>query len=215
MRPLILLIASMFMGGCVVNGIPNLNTNWVVSDVTNSVHKEYIGVPPFFSEDGSSVRLNDKWILSAKHISHILDSEYEIIHYHPSCDAALIYNEGVSKTKLGMDYEGDTVVHIVYPLSLPMAANKGEVFVDFYEDCWYSTSTASIIGGMSGGGVFNEENHLVGINIGVANMEYQGESYEKITMFLSILSIRDWIQEITNEELVFENANIKEISTVN
>ena len=80
-----------------------------------------------------------------------------------------------------------------YPLASPLVVNPGKWMFDITgaDGCKYSAMSGVMIGGMSGGGVYNSKGELVGINIGISHLT-DGRS---VTTILALPSVQDWIDK--------------------
>jgi hypothetical protein len=167
-----------------------------------SVEKLFVGVPLLLGMEGSTVRLNDEWLLTVGHNAPILAMQLRDVVYHPTCDVALIRSQGISTTSTGLVYPGEKVTHVGYPSAQPLTANVGQYVGDVIQPdgCQYSATTASVMGGMSGGGVFNSEGELVGVSVGYSKGQVVWDSGEKLndpTIFISLAGIEDWLSNTT------------------
>lgn len=195
---------SLLLLGC-ANGVPSIDTSIAPKGVIETVEKTFIGIPPVLSMEGSKVRLDQEWVLTVKHNSPILTVLGEEVYYHQTCDIALIRDPAVNSkgNRVGWLYAGDEVYLIGYPLGFPLSVNKGKYVADFMIDtdtCNYSGVTATVMGGQSGGGVFNKKGELVGIIVGFSKVTLQGKAYHSIGTIVPLGGVLDWITEITGKE---------------
>lgn len=180
--------------------------------VKNNSEKIFIGVPSLLALEGTTVRLNEEWMLTAGHNKLILMAqgykEGENVFYHPTCDVALIREHGVGGSEIGLLYSGEYVYHTGYAMLQGFKVWKGEYLGDIvaygWEDCYMSASSAENASGMSGGGVYTKDGTLVGITHGTASGLVQWEngrvaSYPSV--FTPLYSVKDWLFEMTGEEL--------------
>ncbi|NRF81908.1 trypsin-like peptidase domain-containing protein [Vibrio coralliilyticus] len=198
-----LLVAT--MTGC-ANGIPDIKSE-IEDEIEASNEKIFVGLPVFASLEGTTVRLDESWLLTAKHNRAILTLQGAEVHYHPYCDIALVRNHGLPQTKVGLVYSGDDVSHIGYPIGLPISSSKGlyigDIFVDGWDKCQKSASTGVVMAGMSGGGVYNKDGELVGINHGYTNgiiTWSNNHVEERPAIFVSLYTVKDWLQSITGKD---------------
>lgn len=110
-----------------------------------------------------------------------------------------------STTKVGKVYENETLTTIGYPVGLPLASTQGnyvgEIDVDNW-DCTMSASTNVTMGGMSGGGVFNDKGELVGVVHGFisGDVVWSSKSVKSPSVFLSLYAVKGWLTEMTGVE---------------
>ncbi len=197
-----LLLTSLLLTGC-ANGLPELSTS--TTKQTQSVEKIFVGVPFLMGLEGSSVRLDDNWMVTAAHNKSILKAQLKEVYYHETCDIALYRSQGTSTTKVGKVYENETLTTIGYPVGLPLASTQGnyvgEIDVDNW-DCTMSASTNVTMGGMSGGGVFNDKGELVGVVHGFisGDVVWSSKSVKSPSVFLSLYAVKGWLTEMTGVE---------------
>lgn len=199
-----LALTSLTLTGCALNGIPNPIPN-VTPEQVNGVEKTFAGIPALFAIEGSSVRLDEDWVLTNAHNELILTLTGADYIKHPTCDVALVRDRGNSVDYgLGVIYPYEGITHVGYPIFMPLSSSEGMYFQDVttldYPSCQMSMSTGSLMSGMSGGGVFNKQDELVGINQGVLlfhDMEFEGETYSSPSVFISLVAVIDWIEATT------------------
>lgn len=199
------------LSGCAMNGLPQGYSKDTPYNVEERVEKIFIGIPVIASMEGSSVRLNKDWMLTAAHNKPILSLLGKDVYYHPKCDIALYRSSdegfnGSYDTSYGLVYKGDEVFHVGYPIISTIVSHKGNYLGDVITDdgCQYSATTAKVISGMSGGGVFDTKGNIVGITIGFLpnNIVWEDDgkvlaSYKNPSIFMSINYVSDWIEKIT------------------
>ena len=154
--------------------------------------------------EGSKVRLDQEWVLTVKHNSPILNTLGEEVYYHPTCDIALIRDVDMEAkgNTLGYLYKGNTVFLVGYPLGFPLSVNSGVYVDDFLignDTCNYSGVTATVMGGMSGGGGFTVDGKLVGIVVGFSKVTINGVYYRSIGTLVPLAGVHEWIKEITGK----------------
>lgn len=199
----LVLILSMVLTGCCANGIPNF-TAGVPDIVSDNTHKMTIGLL-----EGSYTTINDEWSITVAHNKPIITLTGRTVFYHPTCDIALIKTRGKTdnNVKLGVYYPGDSLHNAGYPpFPLPLAYDKLEYLGDVSgvghlgtDKCpAYSYANGIVMGGMSGGGVWNSKNELVGVNVGFADItELNGVKHDSAFIFVPLLAVKDWIHEVT------------------
>ncbi|AOQ26824.1 hypothetical protein [Vibrio phage S4-7] len=210
MKPVHLVIVSVItVAGCVMNGIPNFTLTKTSS--TERVEKIFTGIPLLLSVEGSSVRLDDTWYLTAAHNKTIMTLKLDDVYYHPYCGIALVkeYEEGVSPVTFSSIKENEPLTLIGYPMGTPLASNQG-YHVGFLNIASYikctavDATTATTVSGMSGGGVFNSNEEVVGVIGGIVTDDITiiGGKYDQQTLttssyFTNVYEVRDWIESVT------------------
>lgn len=209
MNKLYALSATVLLCGCVANGIPNLSINQTDEVVADNTEKLFVGIPVLLSLDGSAARLNGDWLVTNAHNKPIIDMQNLEAYYHPTCDIALIRESGDDLVDVGLVHKGETVKHVGYPIGMPISINYGKYYGDItiseftYNDCTYSVSDGVIASGMSGGGVYNHNNELVGINVGVilkfstTHPDYASLTSKNVAQFLPLATVDKWLTEVT------------------
>lgn len=194
------LAIALLIAGC-GNG-PMVNVE-VPSVVEANVYKKFIGVPVLLSVEGSYVRINDDWVLTASH-NWPLFALNEWVK-HPDCDIALVKIKGNGGLDGALVYLNGRVFHSGYPIASGFTSTAGNYIGDVvtpgYPNCQMSASTGTIASGMSGGAVTNENGELVGIIHGFATetVEWPHTSHHKPVVWTSINVVQDWIDEIINK----------------
>ena len=192
--------------GCAMNGLPNPAPE-LPDSIVEGVEKIYAGIPFALAFEASRVRLDNEWALTAAHNELILTLTGQEYYIHPNCDVALVRLDGKQPNyKFGLAKAFKKVTHVGYPAYMPQSSGEGiyfmDVIVENYPECMKSMTTGSMMTGMSGGGVFNDKNELVGINHGWYNFnsfEHEGVIYDSPSVFVSFLPIIDWIEAITGK----------------
>lgn len=173
--------------------------------VLDNTGKKFVGIPVLLSMEGSYARLNEEWIITAAHNRPILPQE---TFYHPICDVALYKDSSVTESVLdaGVVYYGEEVFHVGYPLLYGEVSQKGVVVGDTVgsDGCRYTITTASVMVGMSGGGVYNSQGELIGITNGFSEklVWQDGRVMEDMTLFITINAVKDWIEEVTGDKVL-------------
>ncbi len=190
--------------GCAFNGLPEGYHKDTPQGIEDQVEKVFVPV----LVEGSAVRLNEDWLISAAHNKSIFSIQGREVYYHLTCDVALIrdHKEGV-KTKVGSLDIGGSLFVVGYPSMISLMSHKGKHVGNLTipeTPCIYGATNATTIGGMSGGGVYNISGELIGIVRGVAlgvdNPEAIG-GYANPTIFTYLENVEDWVEEITGESL--------------
>jgi hypothetical protein len=207
MKKLIALLFVLILSGC-ANGIPTMSYSSTTPEALENTEKLFVGVPVLLSMEGSSARLNEDWIVTVKHNSLIMGLQGVESYEHPTCDIALIKSKGDNVVPTGKLYSNDKVVHVGYPVGMPLSVNEGvylgDTSVRGWGECSYSATTGVVMSGMSGGGVYNAAGELVGVNHGFATGELvwpDGRTADSPAVFLSLFAVEDWIEEVTGLKL--------------
>jgi hypothetical protein len=192
-----------------MNGIPNVTLT--SNKVTERVEKIFVGVPVLLSLEGSSARLDEEWFVTAAHNKLILDTTQGEVYYHPTCDIALVKEEGLG-SEVAPLVVNESLRLVGYPIGLPISINSGThigfVNIADYVNCTATDiATATTISGMSGGGVYNNSDQLVGVVGGVItdDLYINGGLYDKQTLttstyFTNLYEVREWLTEVTGNE---------------
>ena len=198
------LALALLLSGC-ANGLPDIN-GVIQKDIQESNEKIFVGIPVLFSLEGTAARLDDHWLVTAKHNRLILALEGKDVYYHPYCDIALIRSEGHGLEHAGVVYPHQSVTHVGYPIGLPLSSSKGEYLGDAYvsgwQKCLMSASSAHVMSGMSGGGIYNDKGELVGVTHGfsLGTVSWKDHSYFQPAIFVPLYGVRDWLQRITGTD---------------
>lgn len=199
-----MLLLTLTLTGCANKSFTNAADTPEVSD---QVEKMFFGVPLVLALEGSRVRLNDEWVLTAKHNSPILPAD---TIYHPTCDIALVPSkiDQEVEAKVGAGYSHDDFYFAGYPLAHGYTVTEGkylgDLYIDDWEGCTFSATTNGIGVGMSGGGVFTADGNLVGIIHGFTKGTVtwnDGTTYKKPAVFVSLMAVKDWLYEHTGVQV--------------
>lgn len=194
------LAIALLITGCSNGPIVNVE---VPQNVEVSVYKKFVGVPVLLAVEGSYVRLNEDWILTAAH-NWPLFPIHKMIK-HPDCDIALVKMKGNGGLDDALVYLNGRVFHSGYPLGSGFTSTAGnylgDLTIESYPDCQMSASTGGMAGGMSGGAVTNENGELVGILHGWATqtVNWPHVSQHKPVIWTSINYVQDWIDSTINK----------------
>ena len=197
MKKSILLLSSFLLSGCAINGIPNFDSSVVKKEVIANTEKIFIGIPTLLAMEGSSARYNEDWIVTAGH-NYLINRD---MIKHPFCDIALIKSKGSNTVNRGLLYKNEKAFLVGYPgaLPLPIAVNEGPYVLDFtgLDGCLYTAIDATIIGGMSGGGAYNQKGELIGINVGYSDfVRNDGKTFKHISFIMAFPSVQKWIDSV-------------------
>lgn len=200
----LLLAVSMLMSGCTFNGFltPSLDLK--------DEELKFAGIPFVIGMSGSSVRIDDKWVLTSAHNDFILESEWFI---HPSCDIAIFKDEKKGAKKMVMEQavpNEEINSKGFFSVFMMPTKTKGIYTEDFYNySCEVGLTNAPIGSGMSGGGTYNADGNLLGINMAVVeNIDVDKNSipiraeFRKKSMFVPVCTdeVSKWIENITGEK---------------
>lgn len=208
---LIAITLSSLLSGCAINGFYEGVSDDAPAYVEKISKKNFLGIPPFFAFEGSSIQLNNEWRATAAH-NKILFLGKEV-YYHPRCDFALYKEKSPNQSlKIGIIHEKETLFHTGYPLFWTYSAHKSKYLGEVenpQDKCIYSGTDGTLIGGMSGGGVIDSNNSIVGVNVGIMykNVEFSVQDELAPTVFISFLSVKDFIKEITGQDYYPEYKN--------
>lgn len=190
------------LAGC-ANGIPSI-TEDISAAVAESNEKIFVGIPSLMALEGTSARLDSEWMVTAAHNKPILEVQALEVYYRPTCDIALYRKAGTETTKVGKVYQNQQVTHVGYPVNIPLATGTGtylgDVTLTNWTACVYSATSGVVMGGMSGGGVYNDNGELLGVSHGFLDVTVtweSGVSYDSPAVFLSLLAVQDWLTQIT------------------
>lgn len=205
------LVATIALSGCAINGVPNVLIGDHDPVIADNTEKLVVGIPFVIGLEQSAVRISNEWIITAAHGSTILNIKYDTVIYHPTCDVALVKSSGNGGVDLGYLYQGETVYTSGYPAMMPLSINSGTYYGDATvpshpqaPNCTYSITDATVVGGMSGGGVFTDRNELVGIISGIVwdvnftNTKLPELNGSDVTIFVPLAGVESWITEHTN-----------------
>lgn len=198
-------LAVVLLLGC-ANGIPYLVTN--KSSISDNTEMIFIGLPLILSMSGSSARLDENWMVTAAHNKFILEVQMKDVYYHPECDIA-IYRDEVDTSKnntvpVGVLMFQEQVKHLGYSvgvlLSEGIGTYEGIIKTVEHPNCHADIlTTAKVMGGMSGGGVYNTKDELVGITSAFANEDFviNGKLIEQPTYAVLLEDVSDWLFQVT------------------
>lgn len=198
------LVFYLLLSGCSSNLVFSADIGEAIG---HNNQKIFIGIPVLASLEGSMARLDENWILTAKHNKVILSVQGREVYYHPYCDIALVRSDGTVHASVGMVLNGQDILHVGYPIGLPLSASRGkyvgDVFVQDWDGCQMSATTGVVSSGMSGGGVYNDHEQLIGINHGYVSGSVTWPNGEKVShpaIFVSLYAVKDWLQQVTGKD---------------
>ncbi len=204
---LITIMASMLITGCTVNGLVTPTTE------IDREELKMAGIPLIFAFNGSAVRLDDNWVVTAKHNKGFIFAEE--IYEHPNCDIMIFKSptyENIELIKTNSPKKDEKITTKGYA-SFLMLPSKGEGhYIEplMQNNCRLGMTDAPAVSGMSGGGVYNESNELLGINqsllkhivLDEGSIPLREEGRRR-TIFVPICekTVEPWIEEITKLDL--------------
>jgi hypothetical protein len=210
MKMLLAILSCIILSGCsvVTNGSFIGIDQDTPEGVVNLVEKKFIGIPLLLGMEGSAVRLDSEWVLTAAHNNLLIK---ETLIKHPECDIALYrdVDESYGQTPAGKLFMHEEAFMIGYPPTpFPITSQKGQYIgevknLGWRGDCTYSAMTNTLISGLSGGGVFNTKGELVGVTHALMDGEVvwgDGTSHYRPSVFLSLLAVQEWLTEVTGNE---------------
>lgn len=174
-----------------------------------NVEKIFVGIPWLLGAEGSAVRLNEEWMITATHNALIMELKFEEVYYHPTCDIAVYRDKGEGKSKVGNWNFGETLYSVGYPTLQHIKVREHKYLQNVvnpdrrYKDCIVAATEGKSTIGQSGGGVYNDRNELVGIVHGkFTTLENHDGSVHTGggMLFTSLYVVRDWLYEITGEK---------------
>lgn len=186
----------------------------------HNTEKLFVGVPVFAGLEGSTARLDENWVVTSAHNRAILILQFkDDVVYHPHCDIALVPSQGSNTTRVGTAYIGDTVSHVGYPMATPLTVNHGRIVGNInmtdYPECTMVATTGVVKSGMSGGGVYNKEGELIGINQGRINGTAAWSNGTKLTnggVYMHLKTVRGWIHEVTGVDYFSDTDGLRDAS---
>ncbi len=207
--------STLTLSGCAANGMVMPTTKMA------NVDFKFIGIPGLLSVQGSAVRIDEEWLLTAKHNASFL--LFDEVYEHPDCDIALIKDKGKIAKPLNMRLVGHTekLTHKGYAgfFAIP-SKGRGE-FLQYLttNNCTVGLSDAPIWQGMSGGAVYNSNKELVGINSAIIrNIELNPGSAplkdaDRRTAYVPVCSkeVGEWMESVTNKNYCDNYKNITAI----
>lgn len=204
MLKFIVIVLYLMLTGCSSHLISGADIDQAIGQNNQKI---FVGIPVLASIEGSMTRLDETWLLTAKHNKVILSLQGREVYYHPYCDIALVRSAGTVHASIGMVLNGQDILHVGYPIGLPLSASKGkyvgDVFVQDWDGCQMSATTGVVSSGMSGGGVYNAHDELIGINHGYVSGSVTWPSGEKVShpaVFVSLYAVKDWLHQITGKD---------------
>ena len=196
----------MLLSGCAANGFYEGVHDDTPEDIEKYTDKKFLGFPALLALEGSSVKLDNQWRATVAHNKWLLIGQE--VYYHPRCDFALIKVEDTGEEPdIGLIYDNESVFHTGYPAFGFYSSHEGKYLTDvkdLSDGCTYSTTDATLISGMSGGGVFNEKGAVSGVNVGIMfGVDWQENEIDvsNPAVFMPFVAVRDFIFEVTGKNL--------------
>ncbi len=193
------LLPILLLAGCANGPMKSVD----VSDkVDRIVFKKFYGIPVIASVEGSYFRLNEDWVLTAKHNQALF--LFDEFIGHPDCDVALVKIKGEKGNESTHANNEMDLYFTGYPIGRGVTSTSGSYIADIINgSCQYSAATNYVQQGMSGGMVHDVNGRSVGVIVGYASgvVKWESESHNKPAIFISLNYIKDWIEEVTGERL--------------
>ncbi len=202
LKRLTYLILIMGLIGCANKILNPLATPQIT--ISDRTFKIFLGIPAFLSLEGSAVRLDDTWMITAAHNRPIIFYRDGLV-YHPDCDIAL-FKDPTNKPVKDLIIEEpkyDTKLSAAgYPLNYPLVEDAGTHLINVifpnYPDCIKALGSYGTMKGMSGGGVWGENGALMGIIHGWTSEVI--ETHEGGSIYVPLYPIKDWLMEQTGKD---------------
>ncbi|MEH0791614.1 serine protease [Vibrio parahaemolyticus] len=201
------ILASLLIVGC-SNGVLN---EYHGEQIT--IDSQVMGIPFLFGGTGSSVPITENLSITAKHIASYDFSS--VVAHHPSCDISIIKsdNKGKSIHPIGTVSPNSELKTFGRDLWNPLKTlyGEGKFLQDLFliddqwnsKDCTLSVIDAPIQVGMSGGGVYNNKEELVGVIVAMGGLDFKlvetDQKLGRVSLMVSTLFIKDWINEVKTD----------------
>lgn len=201
------ILASLLIAGC-SNGVLN---EYHGEQIT--IDSQVMGIPFLFGGTGSSVPITENLSITAKHIASYDFSS--VVAHHPSCDISIIKsdNKGKSIHPIGTVSPNSELKTFGRDLWNPLKTlyGEGKYLQDLFlidnqwnsTDCTLSVIDAPIQVGMSGGGVYNNREELVGVIVAMGGLDFKlvetDQKLGRVSLMVSTLFIKDWINEVKTD----------------
>lgn len=145
---------------------------------------------------GSYVQWNDEYAVTAKHVKNVKNVAYVSKNY----DLVFFKHKSTAPLKWADTKVNEPLVSKGFPFfpqrlkENVVSANNVNVNLTLDNIPHYFLMDAQLVGGMSGGPVFNQYNEVVGINIGYTNKRYNIDHKEQVySIYLSHQGIQqEW-----------------------
>ena len=145
---------------------------------------------------GSYVQWNDEYAVTAKHVKNVQNVAYVSKNY----DLVFFKHKSTAPLKWADTKVNEPLVSKGFPFfpqrlkENVVSANNVNVNLTLDNIPHYFLMDAQLVGGMSGGPVFNQYNEVVGINIGYTNKRYNIDHKEQVySIYLSHQGIQqEW-----------------------
>ena len=211
------LLSCAILSGCAANGLVTPKAQ------LNNVDFKFTGIPIALAMQGSAVRLDENWVLTAKHNAPSV--LFDNLITHPICDIGVYKDKGEMEAPLSaiVAYENQEITTKGYAGWFAMPAEGKGKFVQYVnvtatDDpnsamCKMALVDAPLWSGMSGGGAFTSEGNLLGINAAT----YQSlnahpgnvipiKEQERYSAIVPVCSkqVSDWLQEVTGKNFCEE-----------
>ncbi|AKO77638.1 hypothetical protein EN12_21170 [Vibrio cholerae] len=195
------IISCSILAGCAGNGLVTPTTEM------DNVDLKFLGFPGVLAMQGSAVRIDENWLLTAKHNAFFI--VFDDVYEHPFCDIALIKDKGEidAPANFKLANENEKVTHKGYGSFLAIPSKSNGEFLQYLtvNNCTLGLSNAPVWSGMSGGAVYNSNQELIGINQSIIwSVELSQGSIplkeaERRTSFTPVCTdeVAQWIENVT------------------
>lgn len=199
-----IVFATLLFFSMTVNAYSQNGHKDISIDVLHRVEKSSVSIFSVSSKgsgrcSGTIIKENDNehHVLTAKHCIdvdeeiYVENVEVKLVVSSPSDDLAYLILDGKIENKEPIELAetktqlGDTIHHIGYP-NFAMYTKSGEI-IQITKDWQYANF--KVIGGCSGGGIFNEESKLVGVLWG-------GFIFDAVSIFEPLDDIKTFLETI-------------------
>ena len=151
---------------------------------------------------GSYVQWNDEYAVTAKHVKNVKNVAYVSKNY----DLVFFKHKSAAPLKWADTKVNEPLVSKGFPFfpqrfkENVVSANNVNINLTLDNMPHYFLMDAQLVGGMSGGPVFNQYNEVVGINIGYTNKRYNIDHKEQVySIYLSHQGIQQEWNKFTKQ----------------
>lgn len=194
-----LILSLILLSGCVGQSGHYEYSN----DASQKTDLTFTGIPSILGVGtiGTTFPVSESMSLTAKHVAKTTINS--VVAYHPDCDLALIKhnNSGKAIPSFKNIMLGDKIKIYGHSMitTLPVESS-GVALRNYYltdnrwnnEKCIVTSSSAGAIQGMSGGPVYSDDGHIVGVLIAVSSES----SNEFNTIFVPYSQFENWLDDV-------------------
>ncbi|WP_312757118.1 serine protease [Pantoea brenneri] len=155
---------------------------------------------------GTSIPLTPEYSLTAAHVAKT--AVQRVKSYHPYCDLAIIYHKNDAKTlaQFRSSDIGDPVKMYGYSFisALPVESSGVNLARTAIRNGWNKSpciamaSNAGVVQGMSGGGVYNNDETLGGVIVGYSDAIKNGRNgkviLKDVSLYIPYGQFKNWLQ---------------------